>query len=139
MVRKYLHPSMVEVEKRPHKSHWIKSKHSSEIWDLRVKGSLFCLAKGQISQWISLLMLERGTLLSLIKAILAFDRCPNLKFQMLGWTTTLFTKLAIEKEFLEIDKLSSSKYRPLNSLPRPIVLQWARSWMKYIFPKKMRQ
>ena len=103
---------MIGAEKGPHKSQWIKSKHSSEIWVLDVKGSLFCLAKGQISQWISLLVFERDTLLFLIKANLAFERCPNLKCRILGWTTRLFTEPVAERQFLEVD----------NSLPRSIGL-----------------
>ena len=95
MVRKYLQPSIVGVEKGPHKSQWIKLKHSSETWVLDGKGSLFCLAKGHISQWTSLLMVERGTLLFLIKANLAFDRCPNLRCQIFGWTTRLFTNIVL--------------------------------------------
>ena len=103
---------MVGAEKGPHKSQWIKSKHSSEIWVLGVKGSLFCLAKGQISQGIALLVFERGTFLFLIKANLAFDRCPNLKCQILGWTTRLFTKPATKDNFLRL----------INSLPASIGL-----------------
>ena len=33
----------------------------------------------------------------------------------------------------------SSKYNPLHSLPRPIMLHWVRSWIKQQFPRKIRQ
>ena len=84
MVKKKLQPLMVGVEKGPHKSQWIKSKQWLEVWELEVKGNLFCLAKGQISQSSILLTLKIGTSLCFNNANLAFDKCPNLKCQTCG-------------------------------------------------------
>ena len=77
---------MVGTEKGPHISQWSKSKHSLEIVVLILKGNLFCLASGQMSQRKFALELIQCTLSLFNKANLASNMCPNLACHMCGRT-----------------------------------------------------
>lgn len=59
-MRKYLKPSIVEVEKGPHTSMCTKSKEQWDMLLLEGKGNLFCLAKGKLVQWLLQELCETG-------------------------------------------------------------------------------
>ena len=75
-----MYPSIVGVEKGPHKSQWIRSKGKSETWVLEEKDNLFCFATGQMSRWAILLHFTKGTILFTM-SILPLEGCPSLKCQ----------------------------------------------------------
>ena len=85
------------TEKGPHMSQWSKSKHSLEIVVLLLKGNLFCLASGQMSQWKCSFELIQCTLFLFSKANLASDMCPNLACHMCG--RNLFAETEKETQF----------------------------------------
>ena len=102
MVKKNLQPWVVETEKGPHRSQWSKSKHSLEICVLVLKGNLFCLASGQMSQRNFALELIQCTLSLFNIANLASNKCPNLACHICGWTllaeTDKETQLEVDAE-----------------------------------------
>ena len=100
MVKKNLQPWLVGTEKGAHMSQWSKSKHSLENVVLILKGNLFCLASGQMSQWKFSLELIQCTLFLFSKANLASDMCPNLACHMCG--RTLLAETDKETQF-EVD------------------------------------
>ena len=127
---------MVLTEKGPNRSQWINSKGLVVTWELEGKESLFCFEKWHTSQQVALFWTSIST-----KCFnnCSFDkeRCPNLechKSEEEVWLT-LVTRVVD----LDGGTKAWSKYRPLLCLPRPIMLHWARSWMKHQSPRNIRQ
>ena len=105
--------------KGPHRSQWINSKGLAVTWVLEGKDSLFCFAKWQTSQQDVLLVISISTNCfnnwSLVK-----EGWPNLecyKSEEEMWLTLVASVVELEGRIE-----ACSKYKPLLSLPRPIML-----------------
>ena len=123
------------MAKEPQRSQWIKLKGAEEIWVLLGKGSLFCFEKWQTSQHVVLL-----------KALMFTTRFNNWSLENEGCSSLVCHNSMLEKGLVVAVRAvdlcwyeKSNRYKPLLSLPWPIMLHWARSWMKQQLPRKMRQ
>ena len=65
------------------------------------------------------------------------EGCPNQLCHKSDEETDVTAAARADVEDLQPD--FCSRYRPLCALPRPIMLHWARSWIKQQSPRKMRQ
>ena len=117
---------MGRVEKRPYRSQWINSKGLVITWMVEGKESLFCFAKRQTSQQEALLETSIFTN-DFNNWSLAKEGWPNLECHKSKeiW----LTMVARATEF-EGGTTAWNRYKPLLSLPKSIMLHWARSLMK---------
>ena len=72
------------IENAPHRSQWIRAKGNLATLVLEVKGNLFCLAIGQMSQWAILLHCTKGTTL-FKRSSLPLEGCRKRKCHISGW------------------------------------------------------
>ena len=137
IVKKNLKPSTVLVANGPQRSQWSKSKGLVETWVLAVKGSFFCFEKWQISQQEVILLILTSCTSCFNNWSLEWDGCPNLLCHKADEEMEETAEAKTDAEDLQSE--SCNRNRPLCALPRPIVLHWARSWIKQQSPRKMRQ
>ena len=137
IVKKNLKPSIVLVANGPQRSQWSKSKALDETCLLAVKGSLFCFERWQMSQQEVVLLILASCTSCFNNWSLEWDGCPNLLCHKTYEEMEETASAQTDAEALQAE--SCSRKRPLCALPRPIVLHWARSWIKQQSPRKMRQ
>ena len=125
------------VANGPQRSQWSKSKGLVETWVLAVKGSLFCFEKWQISQQEVVLLILTSCTCCFNNLSLEWEGSPNLLCHKYDEETEVTTAAGADAEGLQLE--SCSRNRLLCALPRPIVLHWAKSWIKQQSPRKMRQ
>ena len=128
IVKKNLKPSTVLVANGPQSSQWSKLKALVETWVLAVKGSLFCFEKWQMSQQEAVLLILTSCTSCFNNWSLEWDRCPNLLCHKANEEMEEIAATKTDAEDLQAE--SCSRIRPLCALHRPIVLHWARSWIK---------
>ena len=107
------------MEKEPQRSQWIKLKGAEEIWVLLGKGSLFGFEKWKTSQHVALL-----------KASMFTTPFNNWSFENEGCPNLLCHNFVLEKGLVLVAVRAvdlcwceeSNRYKPLLSLPWPIML-----------------
>ena len=125
------------MAKGTQRSQWSKSKGLDETWVLTEKGSFFCFEKWQISQQEAVLLLWTSFTYCFNNWSLEVEGCPNRLCHKSDEEIDVTAAARADVEGLQLD--SCSRNRPLCALPRPIMLHWARPWIKQQSPRKMRQ